>query len=123
MVESAPTRQSVVRLFFVVVCAKDFFLICLFSRAKTIYWRETHLLDPLAVVVVAAAAELKLEVMFCCHERVITSPRELLSKLPLLADAALVWTMHFHSFVPPAAAAAAPATRCCSQRGQLPDDP
>ena len=66
---------------------------------------------------------MKLEGMFCCHEQVITSPRELLSKLPLLADAALVWTMHFHSFVPPAAAAAAPATCCCSQRGQLPDDP
>ena len=36
----------------------------------------------------------------CCHEQVITSARELLTKLPLLADAALVWTMHitFHSF-------------------------
>jgi len=48
MVESAPPRQSVVRLFllfFVVVCARDFFLI--FSRAQK-YWRETHLLlDPL----------------------------------------------------------------------------
>ena len=62
----------------------------------------------------AAAAESKLEGMFCCHEQVINSARELLTKLPLLADAALVWTMHitFHSFcllllllLPPRAAA------------------
>ena len=39
MVESAPPRQSVVRLF-----AREFFLI--FSRAQK-YWWETHLLDPL----------------------------------------------------------------------------
>jgi hypothetical protein len=48
MVESAPPRQSMVRLFPVVVCARDckcFFLI--FSRAQK-YWRETHMLDPLA---------------------------------------------------------------------------
>jgi hypothetical protein len=40
-------RQSVVRLFPVVVCVRDckgFFLI--FSWAQK-YWRETHLLDPL----------------------------------------------------------------------------
>ena len=50
MVESAPPRQSVVRLFFDVFCARDcegFFLI--FSRAQK-YWRETHLLDPLPMM-------------------------------------------------------------------------
>ena len=49
----------------------------------------------------------------------IPSPRELVSKLPLLADATLMWTMHYHSFVLAAAAAA----RCCYRRGQSPDDP
>ena len=51
MVESAPPRQSVVRLFPVVVCTRDckgFFLI--FSRAQK-YWRETHLLDPLTLAI------------------------------------------------------------------------
>jgi len=55
--------------------------------------------------------------------KVITTHRDLLTKLPLPTAAALMWTMHYHSFVPPAAAAAAPAMRCCSRRGQLPDDP
>ena len=37
--------------------------------------------------------------MLCCHEQVVTSAGVLLTKLPLLADAALAWTMHYlHSF-------------------------
>jgi hypothetical protein len=47
MEESDPPRQSVVRLFFVVVSAKDVCtFICLFLRSQK-DWRETHLLDPL----------------------------------------------------------------------------
>ena len=40
MVESAPPRQSVVRLFFLFFCSSDFLL-------TQKYWRENHLLDPL----------------------------------------------------------------------------
>ena len=48
MVKSAPPRQSVVRLFFLVsscFLCEGFFL--MISRAQK-YWRETHLLDPLS---------------------------------------------------------------------------
>ena len=55
--------------------------------------------------------------------KVITTHRELLTKLPLPTAAALMWTMHYHSFVLPAATDAAPAMRCCSRRGQSPDNP
>jgi hypothetical protein len=46
MIESAPPRQSVVRLFLLVFCFLCFSDIIIFSRAQK-YWRETHLLDPL----------------------------------------------------------------------------
>jgi len=46
MVESAAPRQSVVRLFFDVVCAKYIHSIVSDIFAGSKYWRETHLQDP-----------------------------------------------------------------------------
>jgi hypothetical protein len=51
MAESAPPRQSVVRLFPLIFCCCLLFLILLFFSRAQKYWRETHLLDPLTLAI------------------------------------------------------------------------